>query len=247
MPNAMAVFTPRARKVAHLAEQHALRLNSDCIEAEHLLLGIIDEGGGIPARIFKKRGIPLKDIIGEIEKLAPKSTARTSPAPPVFSETALHVAELASKAAQEGGQSLISTEHILKGILEEPKSVGSMVLSRFGFKIEDIPQDIAVAKLPEPKPVPPPPLPPPPAPVVAAPAAVPPTPAAAPVAVEVPEPLAVIPAAPKVSAPEGFDPIEWFASVLATCSAAEEMARMMKEKLLPAMETMKKFSSKKPV
>jgi len=25
------------------------------------------------------------------------------------------------------------------------------------------------------------------------------------------------------------------------------MARMMKEKLLPAMETMKKFSSKKPV
>jgi len=239
-------LTPRARRVAHLAEQHALRLNSDCIEAEHLLLGIIDEGRGIPARIFSQRGIPLKDIIGEIEKWTPKNTARTASTPPVFSKTAEQVIDLANKAALESGQTLIGTEHLLKGILEEPKSVGSLVLSRFGFKVEDIPQDIAVAKLPEPKPVPP--LPPPviPQPIVAEPAlpsapVVPPPPV--PVAAA-PEPLIVIPEIPKVSVPEGFDPIEWFTSVLATCSVAEEIARMTKEKLLPAMEAMKKFTKK---
>jgi ATP-dependent Clp protease ATP-binding subunit ClpC len=42
-------FTERARKVMSLARQEAQRLNSEFIGTEHILLGIIQEGGGVAA------------------------------------------------------------------------------------------------------------------------------------------------------------------------------------------------------
>ena len=43
----------RARKVMSLARQEAQRLNSEFIGTEHILLGIIQEGGGVTELVLK--------------------------------------------------------------------------------------------------------------------------------------------------------------------------------------------------
>jgi len=277
-------FTPRAQKVMNLAQQHAARYGSQFLEPQHILLGIVDDGSGIPAKVFRRRKIGLKTIIDEIEKLDPAAPSTTIHAVGnlPFSERTQRVVDLSNVIAEEIGQKMISSEHLLLGMLKKPDGVAHQVLTKLGFKYNDLLGDVLRPDLPEEKPVPPPrpapvaPPAPPPAPIgqaipVVAPIAVPtvaaaappppppPAPKAVPAPVPVPaesalaplvdslpapEPLIVIPEIPKVSVPEGFDPIEWFTSVLATCSAAEEIAKMTKEKLLPAMEAMKKFTKK---
>src|SRR5436190_1678777 len=70
-------FTERARKVMSLARQEAQRLNSEFIGTEHILLGIIQEGGGVAAKVLKNLNVDLKRIRQEIEKLITPSTSPT--------------------------------------------------------------------------------------------------------------------------------------------------------------------------
>lgn len=43
-------FTQRAQKVLQLAQEEAIRLKHESIGTEHILLGLIREGGGIAAK-----------------------------------------------------------------------------------------------------------------------------------------------------------------------------------------------------
>src|SRR4026207_42352 len=70
-------FTERARKVMGLARQEAQRPTSEFIGTEHILLGIIQEGGGVAAKVLKNLQVDLKRIRQEIEKLITPSTSPT--------------------------------------------------------------------------------------------------------------------------------------------------------------------------
>jgi ATP-dependent Clp protease ATP-binding subunit ClpC len=50
-------FTPRSKKVIELAFDEARRLNHNYLGTEHLLLGILDEGHGIAARVITNLGV----------------------------------------------------------------------------------------------------------------------------------------------------------------------------------------------
>jgi ATP-dependent Clp protease ATP-binding subunit ClpA len=50
-------FTPRARKVMELALREAIRLHDRQLGSEHLLLGLIREGGGLACRILADGGV----------------------------------------------------------------------------------------------------------------------------------------------------------------------------------------------
>ena len=49
-------LTPRSKKVIELAVDEARRLNHDYIGTEHVLLGLVDEGGGIAAGVLQSLG-----------------------------------------------------------------------------------------------------------------------------------------------------------------------------------------------
>lgn len=67
-------FTPRAKKVLELALREARHLGSDHIGPEHIMLGIIRDGGGLAARILADAGLNLaslrRDIIGGLGRAA---------------------------------------------------------------------------------------------------------------------------------------------------------------------------------
>src|SRR5438876_422434 len=130
-------FTERARKVMSLARQEAQRLNSEFIGTEHILLGIIQEGGGVAAKVLKNLNVDLKRIRQEIEKLITPSTSPTVTLGQLpFSPRAKRVIELAGEAASQLGHDVIGTEHLLLGLLKENEGIAAQVLTNLGLKLD---------------------------------------------------------------------------------------------------------------
>ncbi len=61
-------LTPRARKALRLAGSEAKRLKHPVIGAEHLLLGLLREGGGVAAQALKNLGFRLQPLRVEISE-----------------------------------------------------------------------------------------------------------------------------------------------------------------------------------
>ncbi|HLN68019.1 MAG TPA: Clp protease N-terminal domain-containing protein, partial [Streptosporangiaceae bacterium] len=55
-PSGHIPFTPRAKNVLELSLREALQLGHNYIGTEHILLGLIREGGGVAAQVLVKLG-----------------------------------------------------------------------------------------------------------------------------------------------------------------------------------------------
>ena len=55
-------FTPRAKKVLELSLREALQLGHTYIGTEHILLGLMREGGGVAAQVLAARGLVLNRV-----------------------------------------------------------------------------------------------------------------------------------------------------------------------------------------
>ena len=62
-------FTDRSRRTMQLAQQEAMRFNHEWVGTEHMLLGLIKEGGGVAAEILRGMKIDLRAVRLEVEKL----------------------------------------------------------------------------------------------------------------------------------------------------------------------------------
>jgi len=73
-------YTPRVKKILYLAGQNAKRLNHRRVGTEHLLLGLLEEGGGIAGEIFREAGISTeqlrKEILAELGTKQPPQDGR---------------------------------------------------------------------------------------------------------------------------------------------------------------------------
>lgn len=130
-------FTDRARKVVSLARSEAKRLNHDYIGTEHLLLGMILEGGGIAANVMSNLGVEPDQVRERIEELTSHNSSDVAqigdklPLTP----TAKKVLEYAIEEAKAG---YVGTEHVLLGLLREEEGIAAKVLTELGCKIEQI-------------------------------------------------------------------------------------------------------------
>jgi ATP-dependent Clp protease ATP-binding subunit ClpC len=62
-------LTARARRVLTLAEAEAERYNHNYLGTEHLLLGLVEEGEGIAARVLLDLGITPQQVRERLEQL----------------------------------------------------------------------------------------------------------------------------------------------------------------------------------
>src|SRR5260370_31771594 len=62
-------FTERARKVLSLAQEEAQRLHHNYIGTEHLLLGLVREGEGVPAKVLTSLGVDLQKLRKAVEDI----------------------------------------------------------------------------------------------------------------------------------------------------------------------------------
>ncbi len=62
-------FAPRARKVIEYAVEESSRLGQDYVGTEHVLLGLLREGGGIAAQVLSALGVELEQVQQELFEL----------------------------------------------------------------------------------------------------------------------------------------------------------------------------------
>lgn len=133
-------FTERARKVMSYSRQEAQRLNSEFIGTEHMLLGLLNEGGGVAVKALKALlGERYKTIREEIDKLvAPAAVPPDIKGQLPFSPRAKRVMELAGEATSMLGADYLGTEHLLLGLIKENEGIAAQVLINVGLKLNEV-------------------------------------------------------------------------------------------------------------
>jgi ATP-dependent Clp protease ATP-binding subunit ClpC len=71
----MERFTQRARRVLSLAHQEAERARNNYIGTEHLLLGLMDEEGGVAGRVLRELGMTSDRVREVINRVSSSSSA----------------------------------------------------------------------------------------------------------------------------------------------------------------------------
>ena len=61
-------FTERGKKVIQLAHREALKMGHNVIEPEHIILGLIYEGGGVAWQAMIALGLNLDEVRTQIEE-----------------------------------------------------------------------------------------------------------------------------------------------------------------------------------
>jgi|tagenome__1003787_1003787.scaffolds.fasta_scaffold20916639_2 ATP-dependent Clp protease ATP-binding subunit ClpC len=134
-------FTDRARRVVELAQEEARILNHGYIGTEHILLGLIHEGGGVAAKALESLGIRLEAVRQQVEEIIGQGQQAPSGHIP-FTPRAKKVLELAHREARALGHDYIGTEHILLGLIREGGGVAAEVLVKLGADLNRVRQQV---------------------------------------------------------------------------------------------------------
>jgi ATP-dependent Clp protease ATP-binding subunit ClpC len=132
----MERFTQRARRVLSLAHQEAERARHNNIGTEHLLLGLMDEEGGVAGRVLRELGMS-SDRVREIIERVAASEGRFDPDKIELAPDTQQVLEYAVDEARRLGHHYIGTEHILLGLVRV-EGTAMEVLRRLGVTAEQI-------------------------------------------------------------------------------------------------------------
>ena len=126
-------FTDRARRVIVLAQQEARLLGHGYIGTEHLLLGLLADGGGTAAQALESLGVTLDAAREQVREMVGEGQRpQTQPGHIPFTPPAKKVLELSLREAQNLGDDHIGTEHLLLGLVAEADDVGAQIVARLG-------------------------------------------------------------------------------------------------------------------
>ncbi len=131
------LFTKRARRVLTLAQEEALHFQHNYIGAEHLLLGLLDEGDGVASQVLSNRGIEGDQIRHAVEVIIGRGE-QTVTGEPGFTPRAKKVIKFAIDEARRFKHRFVGTEHLLLGLIREGDGVAARVLAQSGLQLEQV-------------------------------------------------------------------------------------------------------------
>ncbi len=132
----MERFTQRARRVLSLAHQEAEQSRNNNIGTEHLLLGLMDEEGGVAGRVLRELGMT-SDRVREVIRRVSSGSVGFDPSRVELAGDTQQVLELAVDEARRLGHHYIGTEHILLGLVRVD-GAALEVLRRLGVTPDQI-------------------------------------------------------------------------------------------------------------
>jgi Uma2 family endonuclease len=141
MPNKMERFTQRARRVMSLAQEEAEKFQHSSIGTEHLLLGMLREGGGVASHVLRQLGLK-EDGVEEAVRRLTKASHRASGSQLDLSEETKRVMELAVAEARGLEHRYIGTGHLLLGLIRQSQSVAIDIIKEFGVSSQEIEHQI---------------------------------------------------------------------------------------------------------
>mgnify|MGYP000111138942 FL=1 len=137
-------FTAKARESINLAVQAAAELGHSYVGTEHLLIGLLEEGGGVAARVLSENGVKKEKVISLVSQLiSPDQTVRMEESG--YTPSARRVLENSYKEAVRFKARLIGTEHLLISIIRDNDCVASRLLNTIGISIQKLYIDVLAA------------------------------------------------------------------------------------------------------
>src|SRR3989454_458996 len=134
-------YTETARRVIFFARYEVSESGGTTIESEHLLLGLLREGGSVVTRFA--RDATVADLRNEITaRMTVKEKVATSLDLPLSNECKRILAYTAEEAERLNHRH-IGTEHLLLGILREEKCVAAEILHERGLRLNAIREELA--------------------------------------------------------------------------------------------------------
>jgi hypothetical protein len=152
-----ASYTPEAYDTFRSAAQDAALRGDPVLGPDHLLLALLRGEDTHAARVLARARINPAPLVDRLERYLSwtdheeraeirKAHAREADGTPVSEllPRAGQVLNHAAEEAQRHGRSLVGTEHLLFGVLQEGGSLGSWLLRRAGLHPTTLSQDLAV-------------------------------------------------------------------------------------------------------
>lgn len=129
-------FTQRAAQALNLAKECSNSLGHNYIGTEHILWGLVKEGGGIAANVLMSNGVTENKVMEKILSIVGKGDGSLPIAG--YTPRTKRVMELSYAETRRMGQNYIGTEHIMMGILREGESVAVRILMELGVDINKL-------------------------------------------------------------------------------------------------------------
>ena len=131
-------FTDKARHVLVLAREEAAALKRPHVGTEHLLLGLAKEPDGIAAQALERVGITYEKALEVVAGMVEGEQEAEAGANISFTPRTKRVLENALREAMQMGQSYISTEHLLLGIVREGEGGAIDAMAKLGVEIDAV-------------------------------------------------------------------------------------------------------------
>jgi ATP-dependent Clp protease ATP-binding subunit ClpB len=131
-------FTEKAQEALAGAQALAREYNHSQVEAEHLLLALLQQTDGVPAAILARLGVGAASVRTGVEQTlaqAPKVYGQEEPAAGASLRRALQSAQ---QEAQRLTDEYVSTEHLLLGVAADRNSTAGRLLAEAGVDREKI-------------------------------------------------------------------------------------------------------------
>jgi ATP-dependent Clp protease ATP-binding subunit ClpA len=133
-------YTEKARRVIFFARYEASQFGSPCIDAEHLLLGILREDSAIAQRLSHPP-FTIEFIRKRIEELAPPREKVSTSVDVPLSEGGMRVLADAAEEADRLGDKLIGTNHLLLALIKGKDGIAAKLLFEAGVGASDFRDD----------------------------------------------------------------------------------------------------------
>ena len=131
-------FTDKARKVLVLAQDEARALHQPYVGTEHILLGLIQEKDGLAAQALDRLNVTYDAMVQGIRQVVSIDEEADVSGHLNFTPRVKRVLENSLREAMQMGQSYISTEHLLLGVVREGEGTGLEVLARLNVSGDDV-------------------------------------------------------------------------------------------------------------
>ncbi len=132
----MFPLTPKAQQIMVSAEEEARRLGHQVVGTEHLLLGLLQQGEGLPAKVFQQLGLKPEQITAGIEQIVGKGEAGAEVRG--YSARVKKVLELALYEARVHSLPAIDVDHLFVGLIREGTGVAAKVLEGMGVGLDKV-------------------------------------------------------------------------------------------------------------
>jgi len=130
-------FTKRASHVLKLSQEEAQRFQHNYVGTEHLLLGLIQEGGGAATEVLNNLGVKGEQIRHDVEAIVGRGE-RAVTGEAALTPRAKKVIEFAVDEARRLNHRFIGTEHLLLGLIREGEGIAANVLKNLGLQLEQV-------------------------------------------------------------------------------------------------------------